>query len=113
MNDILDFCNDQEYSILISIYGESGCGKTLFARALIDKLLDQPNLKARWANNERTLLLASTINSSTEKNFLNIWIPILRAMLDILKTRRNMKKEIILANMFKNNEDIADSKFRI
>jgi len=56
-------------------------------------------------------VLASTVNSTSEKCFLNIWIPILRAMLDILKTRRNMKKEVVLANLYQNNEDIADKLF--
>lgn len=58
-----------------------------------------------------TIVLASTVNSTTEKLFLNIWIPILRAMLDILKTRSNTKKEEILAKLYENNEDIADSKY--
>ena len=31
-------------------------------------------------------------------------------MLDILQTRQNIKKEVILANLYENNEDIADSK---
>ena len=32
LTDILDFINDLNDSILISVNGESGCGKTLFAR---------------------------------------------------------------------------------
>lgn len=111
MSDILEFINDLDYSVLISIYGESGCGKTLFARSLIDKLKINKNIKAEWANKEKTIILGTTLNATTEKLFLNIWIPVLRAMLDILKTRHNIKKEVILANLYSNNEDIADSKF--
>ncbi|CAI2375966.1 unnamed protein product [Moneuplotes crassus] len=111
ISDILEFVNDLDYSVMISIYGESGCGKTLFARSLIQKLRDTAKIKTDWANKEKIIILASTLNSTSEKLFLNIWIPILRAMLDILQARRNMKKEIILANMYANNEDIENKIF--
>ncbi|CAI2376171.1 unnamed protein product [Moneuplotes crassus] len=111
ISDILEFVNDLEYSVMISIYGESGCGKTLFARSLIDKLRNTPKLKSDWANKEKIIILASTVTSTTEKLFLNIWIPILRAMLDILQSRRNMKKEVILSKMYENNEDIENKIF--
>ena len=45
MSDILEFVNDLDYSVMISIYGESGWGKTLFARSLIEKLKSSPKFK--------------------------------------------------------------------
>lgn len=53
----------------------------------------------------------STINASTEKSFLNAWIPVLRSMLDILKIRKNTKKENILSELYKQNEDMDDKIF--
>ena len=111
LTDILDFINDMNESILISVNGESGWGKTLFARCLIEKLNSSQRFKFDWLNKEKIVILASSINSLSEKLFLNSWIPILRSMLEILKTRRNMKKEIILEKLYEDNEDILDSKY--
>ena len=92
----------------MSITGETGSGKTLLARDIIDTLNNSPKFKHDWANKEKTVILATTLNPTTEKLFLNAWIPILRAMLDIMKTRLNTKKEVLLSRL--SNEDIADSK---
>lgn len=110
IGDILEFVNDLDYSMMLSIIGESGSGKTLLARSIINELQSTPKIKNDWANKEKIIILASTLNPTSEKLFLNIWIPILRAMLDILQVRTNLKKEVILSQMYDKNEDIEDSK---
>ena len=65
---------------MILIKGESGSGKTLFARQLIEMISKEEKKSTdfpKWKDMENVHILASSISAYSEKLFLNAWIPIL------------------------------------
>lgn len=62
------------------IKGESGMGKTLFVRCVIDTLKNEERKAAdfpKYKAKENLQIICSSITASSEKLFLNGWIPIL------------------------------------
>ena len=79
--EIIDFCNDPEDAIVILINGESGSGKTLFARALVEELKKaEVSSLPEWANREHLHIIASSLNPESQKLFLNMWQPIFKSV---------------------------------
>ena len=80
--EIIEFCNDPEDAIVILINGESGSGKTLFARALVEELKKaEVSSLPEWANREHLHILASSLNPESSKLFLNMWQPIFKSVI--------------------------------
>ena len=78
--ELLSFTEPPDEPLVIAITGESGSGKTLFSRCVIEGLRTEernPDFP-KWKFGEKVHLLASSISAESEKLFLNSWVPILR-----------------------------------
>jgi hypothetical protein len=63
-----------------------------------------------YAKNMTFEFVVSSCNAEIGKRFIGIWVPILRAMLEVLSVSTKVKHEVILNNIL-STSTAADSKF--
>ena len=84
IKEIIDYANTPGRSLIITIEGPPGSGKTLFARGIIDGLKDAEENRGdeketkipRYYSDEKlckSSLFAGTLNSATTNLYFNIW----------------------------------------
>jgi Cdc6-like AAA superfamily ATPase len=77
--------------------GETGSGKTLFARFLVDELLESDEF-VDLVPPKQQAIFCSSLNSESAYKFLNIWQPILVQLLTQLAKRTNTSRQQIVYN---------------
>lgn len=83
-SDLVEFFTGNhapEKPYLLAVRGDTGSGKTMFARALCIELSKCDEFVQFQSSGHKLPLLTSSLNSETELEFLNIWRPILKMMM--------------------------------
>jgi ABC-type oligopeptide transport system ATPase subunit len=62
----------------MAVYGETGSGKTLFGRCIIDFVRKRKDIfRDNSLGPDQKPVLTSSLNAESQMKFLNIWRPIL------------------------------------
>lgn len=98
-NEIIEyFSTPSEKPFLAALKGETGSGKTLFARFLIDELNSSEDFTDMIPSKQQSIF-CSSLNSETQYYFLNMWRPIMVQLMTEFCKREKTNREYVLCDL--------------